>query len=407
MKNDQSGITRRDTLRGFAGLMSAVKLAPRCYGQAALPVRSGLSAKLVYEFANAYLLAVCPNGTKICLYFTEHPERSLAFQGRGWKRVGETGRSAEELRIVEIRTGRSIYKSQLRDMAQQASFFADGQNLYAETLAFSDGSGLASQQILVDLQSGKQIENIRTEHHASSRTLYCALDNRMLLGAQYEPAGGGYTTLVHSTWPGDKIDRHVQFTLVAERDPIGHDTDVTISADRRKLVYGTDHFVACRNSEDLGLAWAHEIEHDYFGATRLALSSEGDWVAAAIVDTTFLEQQRRCHIQVYSGKDGTLASELPVNGDGGIAISPDGKRLAVGERVKLPDHPEQVELVVSVFDRITGLRIARVIHDRFRADREKSVNGHFGIHGIQFTSDGKYLITSSTRTKVWELVSDS
>jgi WD40 repeat protein len=93
-------------------------------------------------------------------------------------------------------------------------------------------------------------------------------------------------------------------------------------------------------------------------------------------------------------------SRLPLKGDAGIAISPDGKRLAVGERI---DQTDEAELAVSIWDRLTGVRLARIVHDHLRADRGDWVNSHFGIQGIQFTSDGKYLITSGTRTRVWDL----
>jgi hypothetical protein len=77
--------------------------------------------------------------------------------------------------------------------------------------------------------------------------------------------------------------------------------------------------------------------------------------------------------------------------------------LAVGERLDPPAGSKETQLVVSIFDVASGQRIDTVIHDRFRIGRGEWVNSHFGVAGIQFSSDGKNLITSGTHTKIWEL----
>jgi hypothetical protein len=133
------------------------------------------------------------------------------------------------------------------------------------------------------------------------------------------------------------------------------------------------------------------------------MSADGNRIAAAILDTAFVEHQRKYYIGVYDGRDGSLLAKLPINGDAGLAISPNGKFLAVGERIEAKADPPDVQLVVSIFDIASGKQVARFVHDHFHVGRGEGVNSHFGINGIQFAGDGKYLITSSIHARVWEL----
>src|SRR5580765_5155777 len=99
----------------------------------------------------------------------------------------------------------------------------------------------------------------------------------------------------------------------------------------RRLVYATDHTIVCRHTDDLELSWIRQVEPEFFGALRVAISANGFRVAAAIVDTTFVADQRNYYVGVFDGKDGAIVARLSLNGSAGIALSPDGKFLAIGE----------------------------------------------------------------------------
>jgi WD40 repeat protein len=56
---------------------------------------------------------------------------------------------------------------------------------------------------------------------------------------------------------------------------------------------------------------------------------------------------------------------------------------------------------VSIYEVATGVKLARVEHEPVTSN--PFMNASFGIHGIEFTPDGKYLVTSTHDTKVWAL----
>jgi hypothetical protein len=68
---------RRRFLEGCAALAAASLLKGQ--GQSENPGATPLQPKLVKEFRNAYLMAVSPDGAKVCLYFTKHPLMTFTF----------------------------------------------------------------------------------------------------------------------------------------------------------------------------------------------------------------------------------------------------------------------------------------------------------------------------------------
>ena len=96
----------------------------------------------------------------------------------------------------------------------------------------------------------------------------------------------------------------------------------------------------------------------------------------------------------------TLPSEPSSDLDGseGVAISPDGKLLAVS--VREAGKKGDVLPGAHIYDVTSGARIAAVVHDRIPPGRRQWLVAHCGV---SFTSDGRYLVTSGMVTKVWNI----
>jgi hypothetical protein len=120
---------------------------------------------------------------------------------------------------------------------------------------------------------------------------------------------------------------------ISPREKFGDLTEIMVSADRTTLAYAVDHSIVCRRTEDFSIAWERPVE-PHLKVWKLAISPDGNRVAVVAANTLFVEQQREYYIGVLDGKDGALLSKLPLNGDVGIDISPDGRLLAVNQRKK-------------------------------------------------------------------------
>jgi hypothetical protein len=394
-----------DSRRRFLSqcLGAAVSIAlPTALGQ-----ETGVDLGVVREYPNAILLAVSPNGELACLYSTRHPHETFAWSEGSWKQSKRDSHIADEgLRVVELGSWETVCAVGLRSSARHASFFQSGERIYAETSGFRSGGQLVSQQAVIDTRSGKLAEHIEVLHPAERAVYYHAIRDDIVLATVSDGTTRRVETLVRAALPDYREIARAPFPVKAPDEPYGRDTEVSISADRRFVAYGTDHTVVRRRTEDLGITWTRYVKPGYpFGIFRAAISADGGRVAAAVVDNTF--QPKAFYIGVYNGADGAPLAELPLNGCDGLAVSPDGALLAVGERVETDPRLQAVELAVSLIDLSSGKRLARVVHDQFHIGRGRGrtlwVDSAFGIHGIQFTSDGKYLITSGIKAKVWAI----
>ena len=314
------------------------------------------------------------------------------------------------LRVVELQTGNTIYATQLRSMVVSASFFADGRRLYVETFPLTEAEGgraTVFQQAVIDLETRRLDQQLR-----ALGTGYIALNGPSLLGHEFSLQTSQTTSLVLAALPDYKEIARVPFAVGQEPERYGrpavtgrgmiygHDTVPVISADRNAVVYATGHSIVCRRTSNLDVLWTHLIEPDYLGAWALDLTPDGGRVAAAIVGGSAAADQDKFYIGVYDGKDGSSIARLPLNGREGVAISPDGRLLAVSQQAALADGG--IEPTVNIYDVASGSQVGKTTHSAV------SVSG-FGNSGkakidSHFTPDGKYLITSGlSDTTVWAI----
>ncbi len=220
---------------------------------------------------------------------------------------------------------------------------------------------------------------------------------------------------VHSEYPGTRValtlaklpdfheEARVAFALPGTRDPDPrlHDSDPIVSADRTTLVYAFSRRIVCWRAVDLSIAWMQRIEPDFYGVGNLAMTPRGDVVAAVVMDWVTGERVPRDYVGIYRGSDGAVVGRLQVSGRDGLAISPDGKRIAIG---KWASKNQDIQLIVEMYDVETGQIVAKCMHDAVQPGRYQVLNASFDHQGIQFTPDGAYLVTSgNNQVKIWEL----
>jgi WD40 repeat protein len=391
MRTNTGSLSRRLFLSECAGAMLGSAAMAQVAGQEGLH-----RVQPAAEFNNAVLLAVSPTGDRICLYFTQDPLLTMAWPMRSARRNAD---NADELRVIETGSWKTVLSIQLRQKAYRGSFFCEGQQLYLETLAFPEGDGLVSQRSVIDLRTGKALDYLRPEHPEESSIFYSALCDGSLLGAEVDGNTRRTEALIRATLPDFQEVARAPVGI-RPRDPKGNSTDLCFSSDRQTLAYAVDGSLICRRTKDLGITWTRRIEPE-LKAWRLAISADGARIAAAVVDTSLVEHQRDYYVGIFSGRDGTPLGRLPLNGFEGIGISPNGKLLAVSQRIMADASTRETKPTVQIYDIDSGQLLDSVIHDRVRMQRGQNSYGSFNSNGIQFTSDGKYLITSGLNTKAW------
>jgi WD40 repeat protein len=357
--------------------------------------RDRIQAKAVAEFKNAQLLAISPDGQKLALYSTkEHLETFVERSGK-FTRI-DKNRDKDSLSVVDVRTSGVIYSNRFRNRVSSASFFADSNRLYAEI----EGSG-QSQRIVVDLKT--KTEQSLKPASWDAHTYFDAGTGNTLVGLVLSPAKGSKTrwlTLVEL--PVDEERARVSFAT-QEREAKGYDCGEAFSADRSIVAYAFDHTVVSRRTRDLSVVWTRPIDREFLTVACLSVSADGSWVAFAVQEKDGLQAPGRCYIGVADGADGSQLARFPLNGTGGISISPDGKLLAVAVPAEDLLKSGQNAPTVQLYEVATGRQVASLVHDQVPDAHTTIFDGRFTTDGIQFTSDGKHLVTSTIHTRVWAI----
>jgi hypothetical protein len=349
------------------------------------------------EWNNAYLVAISPTGDKLCLYFTKHPLAEFTFSD---ERLTYKGESPEDelFTVFELASPSPIYSAPLPARPSVVSFFGDTNSLYLEALF--PPYFRAGQRIVIDLQGGRSDRSNYSTSRDGSYTHYYALNSHVLLGVEAEPNPTRAVALLREMLPDYREIARTPYTLdsVDQDDSVSHYWSPVISADRKSFAYMLGHTIVLRRAADLSVVWTHKVELTFFGVEQLAINANGSRVAAAVLD--FVEKERHANdfIGVYDGLNGQSIARLRVTGKDGFAISPDGTLVA---SVRVLHKNRGVELLADVYDVKSGRLLATYEHDVVPPGKYQYLTAK--MERIEFTSDGKYLVTSgNNRVRVWQ-----
>jgi WD40 repeat protein len=353
------------------------------------------------DFEGARFHAVSPDSSRICVYRLRRVQDVL----RPWSYDGgEAKRTDDVLQVIDFKAGKTIYATQLRSMVTRAEFFSDGIHLYAETESMWDSESrkgaTVRQRVSIDTNTRELTQRLDGEG-----VEYHPLAWPVILGFSYNRESR-VVSLDLAALPGYEETARVS---AASSEPqgygaqgvspagfvYGHDTGPAVSADRKLMVYASGHSIICRSTSDLRIVWTQQIEPEYLGAWLLDLSADGSRLAAAIVGGSLAVDQRKFYVGVYNGRDGSVVSRLQLRGRDGMAISPDGKLLAISQ----PAFNDQPKPTVHIYDISSNRQVGEVTHPPVRGNVRMA-----GMIASTFTPDGSYLITSGVNdTRVWRI----
>jgi hypothetical protein len=357
-------VSRRDLFRSTVPL-TAMLVARK------LTAAPSLRLSLAQKFDNSIAVAFSPDGLKICL--------------EDWASPGYP------LRVVEFGTWKTIYTGRFRSRLLATSFFADSKALF---LQFPPRAGANENlETVVDLGTGARTEQMRPhDYFRESESIYPVRD-RTLLAAHYGTKPYRLEWLSKVELPGYReLGRALLPLQVSDSIPMA---GLTISADKNTAVHFFDNAVVCVRIEDLSVLWTRPVELG-LRAYHLDVTADGSFVAAAISDNGFSNQQRKYSVIVYNGRTGGEVTRLRISGTDGLALSPDGKLIAVVDLE--PGKKGEILPTVHIHEVSSGKRLASVVHDQIKSGRRQFLESGCTV---AFTADGRYIVTSGMVTKVW------
>jgi hypothetical protein len=393
-------VSRRSLLQGFA-FFGAAMLRRLALGQSGSEKSASVRPRFgpVREFRGAHLQAVSSDGGEMCVVLAVDGVETWTYRGGQWsKEDASTFPLDASMCVVDLKSWKAVYTTRLEAAPFMVSFFRDSPELYITALSVVAGKS-GKKQVVIDLKTGSVKEQQMRDG------LFQATRGQRLLTTKGELGKSEVMSVVEL--PDYREVAH------ADREvPRGgrSGTDQVVSSRGDSLVYGVDDILVCRRTDDLSILWTRRLGTESSRVWRVAISATGDRVAAVAAAAPWPESPevaRRplvlqpLYIAVYDGQSGQPMAKFSadVQFSEALALSPDGKLLAVCERVAA--EGQNVDLLVDIYDIASSRRITRELHCRVPPGRFQN---RAAFAAAEFTADGRYLVASGyDRTKVWEI----
>lgn len=385
------GLAHRDTLcLGARGWNSEGHAAP-------------LSFVLAKDLKGTFFRAVSPDSRLLCVGSMADPSGKISLGGGDGEVVGYRPPSAFSMSVVEIGSWKRIYSATPAGEPGAFGFFLSGDALYGETSTYSRTDGRISvtkRSMIIDLRAGgiaERQQRVGDQAYAGCQafkdsTLICAAEDNDLLQVE---------------WPSLKERVRASGN--------GRVSGARLTSDRNALVHLEGQRVVCRRTDDLTVLWTREVDDDidlsarikwsdpakapYLSSAQCAVSADGGVVALSASGASSEGDRKRFYTEVLDGRSGRPTARWPLEPSDGLVVSPDG--ALVGIAVISVHRSGWIEPTVRLFEVPSGRLVAEVVHDRLPGNRRLSASL---AGGVDFTPDGRYLITSANGSvKIWRL----
>jgi hypothetical protein len=334
----------------------------------------GLEVSLVQTFDESELIVISPDGLKML--------------------IEDWGEKGWPLRLIEIGTWKTLNNYNLKDRIISADFFSDSQNLF-----------IYENNSLFNLQTGEQIK-LKVDFRGSYLNGVYPVNDHILLIRQFNEFRITKDLVLIELPTYREIKTTPYATQQREAPPApseirqrkSQEFGFGISNNREILAYSFDHVLVCRRTRDLEVLWTRRIKPP-LRAYSISLSPNGKYLAAILADTVYEPMRKEYLIAVYDGKTGSEIARLPLSNTTGYAVSPDGRLLALSERELDKDKDEWV-VTMHIHELPSCKKLVSIQHDRIKNSSLSSLESELGL---SFTRDGRYIIASGMKMKIWEL----
>ena len=384
-----------------------------------------IKLKLAAEYKKNHLEDLSSDGKLMLFYQTSNSIRSFTFPSDGAPKADQPPTNDDILRVVDRESGREIGRIGIYEFPYSAQFIpGTTQVFYSEGNAFPKRGtreklwNPASGESLVYLDSSEVLQA------NESFSYITAISSQKAIGAVWQKNTGGELLLMLAlpsygrTTIGPVSPSTPEARIAGNGKVLG-----AYSSVRGQIAYKTMHeeVIIIRDTSTLQIVKQIKPSSGLILGDDPIYTSDGKYLLVVASNTTYdmAETQRYLlfydttnyeitkKLEVTSWKPPYLGDEVAMNSNylGKMAISPDSRMAAVGytrKKKNIFSTTEQAEIVL--YDLLTGEELGRAAHPAIRQKRDDPFAATIGK--LAFTPDGKYLLSSTHDTRIWEIISN-
>ncbi len=357
--------------------------------------REKKTLKLVTEYKKNILNDISTDGRRLLFYLTEKPTRSYTVASDGSQvKANQSVVSEEVLRVVDKESGRETGRIKVGFFPLEQQFIPGTQQVfYSEPKA--DGGGQSYK--LWDVPSGQTRVCLDAPDGNFSSVSF--LDQQHALGTMSRGDGWellGKLSLTDCTRVTiGSVDPDYQRSRVWGKLALSPDNRFvayTIYAGSDVIIWDIVNKRIVKNLKPKPL---------FFG-DKLIYTPDGKLLIVAASTNSLAGDNTQTYLLFYDTITYQQVRRLEVPGASAIAVSPDGRLLAVGftkEEKKAFSSTEQAQIIL--YNLATGEEVVRASHPAVKQQRSDPFAAK--VTKLAFTPDGKHLLSSTYDTLMWEV----
>lgn len=382
-------------------IVMMLTVALLCGCQPASPARKGITnkeektLKLAAEYKNNILQDISADGRLLLFYQTSAPTRSYTIPLDGSRgRANQPLTSDDVLRVVERESGREIGHVKVEFFPESVQFIPGTRQVFYKEPTSSKQKHLFK---VWNFSTGEA--KACSDEDAVNFRYATVVDAQHALGTVLQENGGeslGRLALPDCT--------RAIISPVDPEYPQGKTWGgLTPSSDKRFLAYtiyaGSEVIIWDITNKQVA---KNLSPTPLFFWDKLAYTPDGRLLIVAAGTNALGGENTKSYLLLYDTRTYQQVRRLEVPGASAIAVSPDSRLLAVGyteEKKKVFSTTEQAQVVL--YDLTTGKEVARASHPPVKQQRSDPFIAK--VTRLAFTPDGKYLLSSTYDTLLWQL----
>ena len=364
------------------------------------------SLKLVSQYKRNNLQEISSDGNLLLFYESSKPVRTYTVRADGKVIANQPDTNTDVLRVVERSSGRELGRLRVGFFPEDVQLIPGAQRVFYKEPKRVAGR-LEWRIKIWDLANGEAREC--SSANAASQS-FSLIDAQHVLNIMRRPGKGERFAIL--ALPNCS---ETKFSSIEHSDPMAG--SISFAPARKEMAYVSGQRVVVRDTATLDVTKEINPASDMSFGENAIYTPDGKFIVVLATNTIFDKPDTKRFLYFYDTANYQFVRQLDITSwnppvvneevalrsnviGTAVAVAPDSRIVAVAYT---KDQSGRQQAQVVLYDLENGNEVGRAAHPAIKENRENPFAAQ--IHKLAFTPDGKYLLSSTDDTLIWEVPS--